>query len=158
MPFNLHSLRRTLTVLAFTGVVVCVIPPDAAAGQSGQYALPPVGRYTCYSGGMSVLANGMGYNPMTIHIAGFTGYLHILDKSHYGGNESGPPKDTGTYVMNGNDVVPQSGPYKRNPAALHYVADGQYHRPTMFVQWLDDNGKPMGAGSMICTWDGTNSK
>lgn len=124
---------------------------QGAGRNGGQYRLPPIGRYTCYAGGMSVLANGMGYNPMTIHVAGFNGYLSILDRTHYAGTDS---RDTGTYAMNGNDVVPQSGPYKRVPAALHYVADGQYHRPTMFVQWLDDSGKPMGAGSMICTWDG----
>ena len=125
---------------------------------NSQYAHPPFGRYTCHSGRMTVLANGLGYNPMTIQVAGFTGYLHIVDRSHYGGNESGPPKDIGTYVMNGNDIVPQTGPYKRVPAVLHYVADGQYHRPTMYLQWLKDNGQPMGAGSMICTWDGAGSK
>lgn len=145
--------RRTGTRRTSSAAQPASASAAAPAGGSGggSYSLPPVGRYTCYAGGMSVLANGMGYNPMTIHVAGFNGYMYIRDRTHYSGTDG---RDTGTYVMNGNELVPQSGPYKRVPAALHYLADGQYHRPTMYVQWLDDNGKPMSAGSMICTWDG----
>ena len=121
--------------------------PRGGAGANG---LPPIGRYTCYAGGMTVISNGMGSSPLTIHTAGFNGYFFILDRAHYAGNEQ---KDAGAYVMRGNELLAQSGPYKRNPAQIHFIADGQYHRPTIYVQWLDDSGKPMSAG-MICNHDG----
>lgn len=148
----LHSRRMAVVCMLFAGLVSC----GHGQSNSGKSAasLPPIGRYTCYAGGMSVLANGMGYNPMTIHVAGFNGYFFILDRTHYAGNDE---KDQGTYSMSGNDIMAHTGPYKRNPADIHYLADGQYHRPTIYVQWLDDHGKPMSAG-MICTHDGAPKK
>lgn len=142
-----RSRPTAVLCMLLAGLVCC--RHGQSAPQNNAATQPPAGRYTCYAGSMSVLANGMGYNPMTIHTAGFNGYFFILDRTHYAGNDQ---KDQGTYTMNGKDLIAHTGPYQRNPANIHYLADGQYHRPTIYVQWLDDKGKPMSAG-MICTHD-----
>ncbi len=126
-----------------------VHPPAPDPRFSGKAGVAPVGRYTCYSA-PAVIANGGAYGKTIVQIGQWQGYAYIFNDHTYAGNGDG--KDTGTYHMQGNNLIAESGPYKRNNVAATYMAQGVYKRPTLYLQFLDDNGKPIiGLG---CTWDG----
>ena len=120
--------------------------PDPRYGKSGAV---PVGRYTCYSA-PAVIANGGAYGVTAVQIGQFQGYAYIFNDHTYAGNGDG--SDKGAYHMQGMKLIADNGPYKRTNVAATYNPQGVYKRPTLFLSFLDDNGKPLvGLG---CTWDG----
>jgi hypothetical protein len=118
--------------------------PDAHYGRAG---VMPVGRYTCYSA-PAVIANGGAYGLTKVQLGQWGGYIWVFDDHRYAGADI---KNTGTYTMQGDTMVAETGPYKRIATKLTYAAHGVYQRPTIFLSYIDD-GKV--SASMGCTHDG----
>lgn len=108
----------------------------------------PVGRYTCYTA-PAVIANGGAYGKTAVALGQFGGYMWIFDASRYAGADI---NNTGTYIMQGNSIIAQTGPYKGKDNKLTWAAQGEYGRPTIYLAYLDDNGNPI--GGLGCTYDG----